>query len=161
VLWRGRNTINKYHWCMWGVLAVSGPHWVCLHSWHVCLLSLHFSSSRLLCRGNCLKQALDCMHFPGLSCSGSGSRVLHKGTNLGLGLVSFPGPSISGEQVLDEHILPAGWCVLSPLQSHYSVSWVCSGSAVSGVLCVSSGELTSGCDPPGRCQPFRIPGRCS
>ena len=34
-----------------------------------------------------------------------------------------------------------------------------SGSAVSGVSCVSSGELISGCDPPGGCQPSRIPGR--
>ena len=23
------NTENKYDWCMWGVLTVSGPHWVC------------------------------------------------------------------------------------------------------------------------------------
>ena len=35
----------------------------------------------------------------------------------------------------------------------------CSGSAFSGVSCVSSVELISGCDPPGRCQPSRIPGR--
>ena len=40
-----------------------------------------------------------------------------------------------------------------------SVSWVRCKSAVSGVLCVSSGELISDCDPPGRCQPSRIPGR--
>ena len=45
-----------------------------------------FSQSTLLrlqvaLQGNCLKQALGCMHFPGLSCSGSGSRVLHKGTD--------------------------------------------------------------------------------
>ena len=26
VLWGGRNTANKYHWHVWGVLAVSGPH---------------------------------------------------------------------------------------------------------------------------------------
>ena len=32
-------------------------------------------------QGNCLKPALGCMHFPGLSCSGSGSRVLHKDTD--------------------------------------------------------------------------------
>ena len=32
--------------------------------------------------GNCLMRALVCMHFPGLSHSGSGSRVLHKGTDL-------------------------------------------------------------------------------
>ena len=32
-------------------------------------------------QGNCLKLALGCMHFPGLSHSGSGSWVLHKGTD--------------------------------------------------------------------------------
>ena len=34
-----------------------------------------------------------------------------------------------------------------------------SKSTVSGVLRVSYGELISGCDPPGRCQLSRIPGR--
>ena len=29
VLWGGRNTANKYHWHVWGVLTVYGPHWVC------------------------------------------------------------------------------------------------------------------------------------
>ena len=29
VLWGGRNTANKYHWCVWGALTVYGPHWVC------------------------------------------------------------------------------------------------------------------------------------
>ena len=54
VLWGGRNTANKYHWCVWGVLTVSGPHWghsVCPYSWCVCFPSLHCSGSRLLCRG--------------------------------------------------------------------------------------------------------------
>ena len=32
-------------------------------------------------QGNCLKRALDCMPSPGLSRSGSGSLVLHKGTD--------------------------------------------------------------------------------
>ena len=39
------------------------------------------------------------------------------------------------------------------------VSWVHCESAVSGMLCISSGELISDCDPPGGCQPSRIPGR--
>ena len=30
VLWGGRNTANKYHWDVWGVLIVYGPHWVAL-----------------------------------------------------------------------------------------------------------------------------------
>ena len=32
-------------------------------------------------QGNCPKRALGCVHSPGLSCSGSGSRALHKGTD--------------------------------------------------------------------------------
>ena len=51
VLWGGRNTANKYHWHLWGVLAVYGPHWVCPCSGHVCFSHLHCSGSRLLCRG--------------------------------------------------------------------------------------------------------------
>ena len=41
VLWGGRNTANKYHWCVWGVLAVYGPHWVCPSSWSMCFPGLH------------------------------------------------------------------------------------------------------------------------
>ena len=33
-------------------------------------------------QGNFLKQALGCIHFPGLRCSGSCSQILHKGTDL-------------------------------------------------------------------------------
>ena len=80
VLWGGRNTANKYHWRVWGVLAVSRPHWVCPCSQRVCFHGLHFSGSRLLCQ-NCQRRALDCVHFPGLSRSGSGSQVLHKSTD--------------------------------------------------------------------------------
>ena len=39
------------------------------------------------------------------------------------------------------------------------VSWVRSKSAISGVPCVSSGELISHCNPPGGCQLSRIPRR--
>ena len=73
--------------------------------------------------------------------------------------VPFPGPGSSSDQVLGEHTLPR--CSVSyhlPGPSH-SVSWVCSGSTISGVPCVSSGELISGCDPPGGCQRSRILGR--
>ena len=102
--------------------------------------------------GNCLKLALSCVHFPGLSSSGSCSGVLHKGADLiGPALCALP-LSSSGDQVL-------GCCGLSPPLSQLLCFWVCSGNVVSGVLCVSSGELISGCDPLGRCQPARIPGR--
>ena len=79
VLWGGRNTAEKYHWRVWRVLTVSRPHWVCPHSQSVCFPSLHCSGCSA---GNCLMRALVCMHFPGLSHSGSGSQVLHKGTDL-------------------------------------------------------------------------------
>ena len=49
MLWGGRNTANKCHWCVWAVLTVPGPHWVCSRSWCMHFPSLHFSGSRLLC----------------------------------------------------------------------------------------------------------------
>ena len=101
-------------------------------------------------QGNSLKWALVCMHFPGLSHSGTGSCVPHRG----LRFVPFPGPRSSSDQVLGEcTLLRCGAFYHLPSLSH-SVSWVC--SHVSGVPCVSSGELISGCDPPSGCQPSRI-----
>ena len=114
-------------------------------------------------QGNCLKRALGCVHFPGLSCSGSGSRVLHKGAD-------SAGPAFCGlsrsEQLrrpgawpahtpqvgrASHHLLPSPPLAPSPRPSRW-VSWVFSwvrrGGAVPAVACVSSVELTSGCDPP-------------
>ena len=51
VLWGGRNTANKYHWCVGGVLEVSQPHWVCPCSQSMCFPNLHCSGFRLLFRG--------------------------------------------------------------------------------------------------------------
>ena len=51
-------------------------------------LTVHVLSQSTLIRlqvalqGSSPKPALDFVHFPGLSCSGSGSQVLHKGTDL-------------------------------------------------------------------------------
>ena len=64
---------------------------------------------------NCSKRTLSFMHFPGLSCSGSGSWVLHKGTDL------F-GPEFCPSQVqpaqatrcLVSTFSPGGRCILSP-----------------------------------------------
>ena len=59
---------------------------------------------------------------------------------------------------LGEHTLPR-WAV-HLITSPVPAAW-CPGCAagISGVLCVSSGELISGCDLPGRCQQSRIPVR--
>ena len=119
VLWGRRNTASKYHWHVWGVLSVSGPHWVCPHS--ACVLSRStLLRLQVALQGNCLKRALGWVHFPGLSCSGSGSRVLHKAqTQLGLCLVPFPGLNSSVDQVLGKRTLRR-WAVrliTSPSQS--------------------------------------------
>ena len=79
VLWGGRDTANKYHWHVWGLLTVYGPHWVCPSS-RLCGLSgstlLRLQSAL---QGHCPKQALHFVQFPGLS--HSGSRVFCKGTD--------------------------------------------------------------------------------
>ena len=59
----------------------------------------------------------------------------------------------SGSQELDERTLP-GCREPYPLRGpslSFLVCW-------SGAPCVSSGELISGCNPPGGCQPYRISG---
>ena len=118
----------------------------------MCFSSLHCLGFRLLCK----EWALGCVQFPGLSLSGSGSRVLHKGTDsVGPAFCALPGPSSSGDQVLGE-------CTLLKCRASYHLpvpaSWF-PGAPISSVLCVSSQELISGCDPPGRCQLSRISGR--
>ena len=50
MLCRGRHAVNKYHWRLWGVLAVFRQQWVCPRSWSVCFPCLHCTGSRLLCR---------------------------------------------------------------------------------------------------------------
>ena len=48
-----------------------------------CMLSLSILLRiQVALQGNCLKQTLGCVYFPGLSHSSSGSRVLNKGTDL-------------------------------------------------------------------------------
>ena len=60
-------------------------------------------------QGNCPKLALCFVYFPGLSCSGSGSWVLHKCIDLvGHVFLPFPGPSSSGYQVLGKRTFPGG-----------------------------------------------------
>ena len=110
-------------------------------------------------QGNCPKQALGFVHLPGLSCSDSGSRVLHKGT----ALVGHAFCALPRSKQLRQ---PGSWQAHCPMWAvhlnhlpspSHSVSWVCHKSAISGVP--SSGELISGCDPPGRRQPSKMPGR--
>ena len=118
VLWGGRNTANKYHWHVWGVLPVSGPHGVCPHS--ACVISQStLLRLQVVLQGNCLKRELGCVHFPGLSCSGSGSQVLHKGAELGWACVLCPSQvrAAQATRCLVSAVSPGGECVLSPPRS--------------------------------------------
>ena len=84
----------------------------------------------------------------------SGSQVLHKDADLvGPAFYAFPRRSGSGNRELEERTLPS---VVRLLPSTVPAS--VSGRALSGASCVSPGELISGCDPPGGCQPSRISG---
>ena len=53
---------------------------------HLLIVCVIFQSTllrlQIALQWNCLKQPLDCVHFPGISHSGSGSRVLHKDADL-------------------------------------------------------------------------------
>ena len=157
VLWGGRNTANKYIWHVWGVLAVSGPCWVCPCSQST-LLRL-----QIALQGNCLKRALGCLHFSGLS----RSRFRFSGTpqrhSLGWACVLWPSQVRASQatRCLACALSPGVWCVLSPpcSQPLGFLGAQHERRLISSVPCVSSGELISGCNPPGRCQPSRIPGR--
>ena len=104
VLWGGRNTANKYHW---HVLTVFQLHWVCPHSWCVCL---HFSGSRLLCRE--------------LSEAGRGLCALSRSKPLSFRFSNTP----------QMHRL--GWaCVLCPSQVRVAQMTRCLASTLSHVVC--------------------------
>ena len=47
----------------------------------VCAFPVYTGQALSCSAGNCLRLALGCMHFPGLSRSGSGTRVVLKGTD--------------------------------------------------------------------------------
>ena len=145
--------------CVGSACTVSAP--LGLPPLRACVLSLStLLRLQVVLRGNYLKRALGCVHFPGLSHLGSGSRVLHKGTDsVGPAFCALTGPSSSGDQV--------AWLALSPqvcgASYHIPIPAArcpgCAAGISAGVPCVLSGELISGCDTPGGCQLSRSPGR--
>ena len=56
VLWGGRDTANKYHWHVWRVLTVFGPHWVCPSSRQHVLSQPTLLRCQVALQGNCPKQ---------------------------------------------------------------------------------------------------------
>ena len=118
MLWGGSNTANKYHWHVWGVLAVFWPHWVCSHSRHVCFPGLHCSGSKLLCQE--------------LSEAGPGLRALPRSKplrfrfsdtpqryRLGWACVLCPSQvgAAQATRCLASTVSPGGECILSTHQS--------------------------------------------
>ena len=137
------------------MLAVSQPHWVCPCSRRVCFPCLHCLGSRLLCQE--------------LSKVGPGLYALPRSKPLRFRYSGSPQRGrLSWACVLCPSQIRAAqvtMCLVSMVAVTYrlpcpcrSVFRVYSRRAFSGVTCVSSGELISGCDPPGGCQPSRIPG---
>ena len=59
-------------------------------------LTAHTAQALGCSAGDRLRPALGCMHIPGLSRSGSGTRVVLRGGDSGLRFAPFPGPSSSG-----------------------------------------------------------------
>ena len=152
---------NKYHECVCGMLTVYGWHWVCSSSWWCVFYRSTLLRLQVALQGNCLKWALGFVHFPGVSCSGSGSWVLDKGTD-------SVGPAFCALPWSEQLRQPGAWWAHCPrwavCLNHLPgpsclVSWLYNESAISGVPCVFSGELISGCNPPGGCHLSRIPGR--
>ena len=134
MLWGGRNTANKYHWHVWGVLCY-GPHWVCPSSWrHV----LSWSTLLRLCRRTV--QSRPCISYTSQVLDAQ-VQVLRYSTKaqtwLGVRFVPFPGPSSSGDQVLGEHTVPGGLCIL--ITSPVPAAWFprCARRAPSQVCHVS------------------------
>ena len=66
-----------------------------------CSLPAHAAQALGCSSGNHPWPALGCLHFPGASCSGSGTRVVLRDADsrLGLRFVPFPEPSSSGDEV--------------------------------------------------------------
>ena len=126
----------------------------------VYFLGLQCSGSRVLCRA--WSKADPVFHaLPRSKTLRFMFQILHKGTDLvGHVFCALPRSELLRRPGAGRVRCPTWRCVLITSPLGLLGSRVCQKSTISGVPCVSSGKLISGCDPPGRCQPSRIPGRC-
>ena len=121
-------------------------------------LVLHCSGCRVLCRA--LSKVDPVFHvLPSLS--RSGSWVFCKGTDPDGLWVLCPSQvqTAQATSCLASALSQVGLASYALSNLGDSVSWVHHEGTVPGVPCISSGELISGCDTPGGCEPSRIPGR--
>ena len=125
----------------------------------VCAFPVYTAQAPSCSGGELSKAGPGCMHFPGLSrFRFSGTPQKHRP---GWACVLCPSHVRAAQAT---RCLASALSQLGGASYHLPgprplVSCVCLKSAISGVLCVSSGELISDCDPPGGCQPSRVPGR--
>ena len=157
VLRRGRNTASNYHWCVWGVLAGSGPH----PAHGVCVFPVYSAQAPGCSAGELSKAGPGFHALPGskqLRFRFSGTPQRHR---LGWAhvLCHSQVQAVQVTRCLASTLSQVGCASYYLPSPSRSVSRVRSESAYSSVLCVSSGELISGWDNPGRCQPSRIPGK--
>ena len=104
LLWGGRSPVNKCHWHVWGVLAVSQPHWVCPQL-TACVLSPSTPLRlQVALPGTVLRRPWVACTSPGkcLSRSGSGSRVLPTGAD-------SVGPAFCALPRSEQLRLPGAW----------------------------------------------------
>ena len=156
VLWGGRNTTNKYHWHVWECSQCM-DHTGFAPTQGVCAFPVYTAQAPGCSAGDQPPnvgpafRALPRSKLPGFSFSSTPQT--HR--QWSMCFVPFPGPSSSGDQVLGEHAIPGGLCVL--ITSPVPAPWFpgCTARAVSQVSHISP----PGSDPPGRCQPSQMPGR--
>ena len=116
----------------------------------VCAFPVYTAQALGCSARNCLRWALGCMPFRDLSPSGSGSRILHKGTDL-IGPAFCVLPRSEQLRCLVSTVAPSWGCVLLPPPSQQLSFLGVQRACLLRCACVSPGELISGCDPPGRC----------
>ena len=159
VLWKRRDTASKYCCHMWWMLTVDGPQWVCLSPRQLVLPKSTLLQGVL--QVHCPKWTLCLVHFQGLSATQVLEYSAKAQSLVGCVFCALPGfnmlrwPGTQQEQCLRWAV-----CLMHLPSPGCSVSWMHHKGTVPGMLCVSSGELISGCDTPGGCEPSRIPGRC-
>ena len=143
-----------------GRFTVSGLHWLCPHSLCVCFPGLHCSASRLLCWE--LSKADPGLHALPRSkplrfrCLGTPQR---RRLGWACGLWPSQVQAAPANRCLASALSPdwGGGLITSPVPA----AWLPGRAAGVPLRCAMCllWELISGYDPPGRCHPYRIPGR--
>ena len=114
----GKNTVNKSHWCVWAVLAVSGPHRVCpAHG--VCAFPVYTAQAPGCSAGELSKPGPGLHALPRsqpLRFRFSGAPQMHRLSGACVLCPSQVGAA-QATRCLASALSPGGQCVLSPPRS--------------------------------------------